>query len=242
MEIIIGRDSATSCLALLVDGQKMKDSTIVLPNCVSRLKPEEHTGHCRIKISEDVIRVTNLNSQNVTYIDGCEITGTSKKVDLHSIITLGFEQYRLNLKKLLKDIGYVSPVSIRHLKKVWDKYDRSLLRLQVEQQKSANNQKLQGLISQASVLCVIIPSVIPQVPIPPFIRVLLVIIALALGVYFYIKGNKTEESFIIKKRELDEWLHDEYVCPKCGYFFGFTPYDNLEYKDKCPHCNNPLST
>lgn len=104
------------------------------------------------------------------------------------------------------------------MKRVWERYDRALLKLQVEQQKAANQQKLQGLISQASVLCVIIPSVIPSIPIPGMIRVLLVIIALLLGVYFYIKGTKTDESFVIKKRELDERFKDDYVCPKCGYF------------------------
>lgn len=242
MEIIIGRDPKSDCLALLVDGKNLYDSSCTLPNSVSRLRVDEHTGHCRIGIKDGIIKILNLNEQNVTYVNGVEISGHSQKVDTHSIITLGCDQYRLNLKKLLKDIGYVKPVSIKHLRRVWEKYDRTNLRMQIDQQKSANQQKLQGLISQASVLCVIIPSVIPQVPIPAFVRVLLVVIALALGVYFYLKGNKTEESFVVKKRDLDEWLRDEYVCPECGYFFGVTPYENLEYKDKCPHCNTPLTT
>ena len=163
---------------------------------------------------------------------------------MHSIVELGADQYRINIKKLLKDIGYVQPVSIKHLKRVWERYDRTLLKLQVEQQKAANQQKLQGLISTASVLCAIIPSVIPSIPIPGMIRVLLVIGALALGIYLYIKGSKTEESFVMKKRELDERFKEDYVCPKCGYFFGYTPYDNLTYKKNCPNsdCNVPLVT
>ena len=93
-------------------------------------------------------------------------------------------------------------------------------------------------------LCVIIPSVIPSVPIPGIIRVLLVIVALSLGLFFYIKGTRTDESFVMKKREIDERFKDDYVCPKCGYFFGFTPYDSLRYKKNCPNpnCNNPLCT
>lgn len=200
-------------------------------------------GHCRILIKNDDIRIINLNSENVTYVDGEEIKH-SVKIDLHSIIELGMDQYRISLKKILKGIGYVPPISIKHLKRVWEKYDRALLKLQVEQQKAANQQKLQGLISQASVLCVIIPSVIPSIPIPGMLRVFLVICALGLGVYFYIRGTKTEESFIIKKRELDERFKEYYVCPKCGYFFGFTPYENLTYKKNCPNqnCNTPLSS
>ncbi len=243
MVIIIGRDEESSCLALLVDGKRGKDSKQLLPNSVSRLKPDERTGHCRLSIKGDVMKITNLNPQNVTYVDGEEIE-SSQKIDMHSIVELGADQYRINIKKLLKDIGYVQPVSIKHLKRVWERYDRTLLKLQVEQQKAANQQKLQGLISTASVLCAIIPSVIPSIPIPGMIRVLLVIGALALGIYLYIKGSKTEESFVMKKRELDERFKEDYVCPKCGYFFGYTPYDNLTYKKNCPNsdCNVPLVT
>lgn len=243
MEIIIGRDSNSNKLALLVDGKRGIDSSVILPLCVSRLKPEENLGHCCISIRKDNIRIINMNPQNVTYVDGEEIVD-SVKIDIHSIIELGVDQYRINIKKLLNKIGYIPPVSIKHLKRIWEKYDRAILKLQVEQQKAANQQKLQGLISQASVLCVIIPSVIPSIPIPGIVRVILVIGAMALGIYFYIKGTKTEESFVVKKREIDERFKDDYVCPKCGYFFGFTPYENLIYKKNCPNpdCNTPLIT
>ena len=240
MEIIIGRDPDTSCFAFLVDGKKAKDSTLTMPNSVSRLKADERTGHCRLSVKGDSMKITNLNPHNSTYVDGEEIV--SKTIDTHNIVELGADQYRINIKKLLKDIGYVPPVSIKHLKKVWERYDRALLKLQVEQQKSANQQKLQGLISQASVLCVIIPSVIPSIPIPGMVRVMLVVGALALGVYFYIKGNKIENSFVVKKRELDDEFRDDYVCPQCGYFFGFTSYDSLGYKPNCPGCNCRFST
>lgn len=243
MEIIIGRDSNSNKLALLVDGKRGIDSSVILPLCVSRLKPEENLGHCCISIRKDNIRIINMNPQNVTYVDGEEIVD-SVKIDIHSIIELGVDQYRINIKKLLNKIGYIPPVSIKHLKRIWEKYDRAILKLQVEQQKAANQQKLQGLISQASVLCVIIPSVIPSIPIPGIVRVILVIGAMALGIYFYIKGTKTEESFVVKKREIDERFKDDYVCPKCGYFFGFTPYENLTYKKNCPNpdSNTPLIT
>lgn len=243
MEIIIGRDSNSNKLALLVDGKRGIDSSVILPLCVSRLKPEENLGHCCISIRKDNIRIINMNPQNVTYVDGEEIVD-SVKIDIHSIIELGVDQYRINIKKLLNKIGYIPPVSIKHLKRIWEKYDRAILKLQVEQQKAANQQKLQGLISQASVLCVIIPSVIPSIPIPGIVRVILVIGAMALGIYFYIKGTKTEESFVVKKREIDERFKDDYICPKCGYFFGFTPYENLTYKKNCPNpdCNTPLIT
>lgn len=240
MEIIIGRDPDSNCLALMIDGKRAIDSTLILPNSVSRLKPEKKTGHCRLSIKGESMRISNLNPQNITYVDGEEIDN-SKKIDAHSIVELGADQYRVSIKRLLKKIGYVPPVSIKHLKRVWERYDHALLKLQIDQQKTANQQKLQGLISQASVLCALFSSFIP---IPIVIRVVLVMIALGLGLYFYLKGRNTDDSFVIKKRELDERFNDDYVCPKCGYFFGYTPYESLTYKKNCPNpnCNVPLTT
>lgn len=243
MEIIIGRDSDSSCLAFLIDGKYRQISSQILPNTVSRLKKEEKTGHCRLSIKGNIMCVSNLNPQNATYVDGEEIV-FSKIIDSYSIVELGADQYRISIKKLLKQIGYVPPVSITHLNRVWERYDSSLLRLQIEQQKAVNRQKLQGLISQASVLCVVIPSVIPSIPIPGFLRILFITGSLTLGVCFYIKGTRIDNSFVVKKRELDEWFKNTYVCPKCGFFFGFIPYDNLLYKKNCPNpdCKTPFIT
>lgn len=241
--ILIGRDEETSCLGMMIQGKWVKDTSCILPDSVSRLIHDENRAHCRLTIQDNVIKITNLNPKNVTYVDGKEIKKTTI-IDKHSIVELGVDQYRLRVNKLLKDIDYVPSVSIKHLKRVWDRYDRSLLKLQVQQQKAANQQKLQGIISQASILCVLIPSIIPSIPIPGVVRVILVAAALALGVYFYIKGSRTGDSFVIKKRELDERFKEDYVCPRCGYFFGFTSYENLEYKKNCPNpdCNALLTT
>lgn len=243
MEILIGRECESTALGFLVNGKHMKDTSYDVPNTVSRLKPDEKTAHCRIFINETSGKMTvvNLNPQNSTYVDGEEVE-TKTPISLHSVISMGADQFRLNLKKLLKSVGYEKPYSIKHLKKIWDKYDKTLLQLQIEQQKNANKQKLQGLLSQVSMLCVIIPSVLPSVPIPPILRVLLVVAALGVGVYFFIKGNKPDNSFVMKKRNLDEEFKEDYVCPRCGYFLGFTPYENLEYKDKCSHCGCKYTT
>ena len=92
MEIIIGRDPNTNHLAFLVDGKRGVDSSVTFPQSISRLRPNENMGHCRILIKNDDIRIINLNSENVTYVDGEEIKH-SVKIDLHSIIELGMDQY-----------------------------------------------------------------------------------------------------------------------------------------------------
>lgn len=233
MEILIGRDSEANALGLLVNGKYMIDSSCQVPNTVSRVKPNEGTAHCLIFINDTSghISITNLNPQNSTYVDGEEISGKTS-ISEHSIISMGGDLYRLNLKKLLKSIGYERPYSIKHLEKVWSKYDKSLLQLQIDQQKNANKQKLQGILSLLSTLCVIIPSNIPNA-----IRVICVAAALGVGIYFFVKGNKADNTFVMKKRNLDEAFREDYVCPKCGCFLGFTPYENFEHKSKCGHCN-----
>ena len=136
MEILIGRDADEDVLAMLVDGKRMKDSKQPVPNSVSRLKPDEYTAHCRIGIKGSKITITNLNPNNVTYVDGEPVK--SAVIDNTNIVCLGVDQFRLDVRYLLKKLGYVAPVSIKHLRKVWDRYDSQLLDMQVEQQRQAN--------------------------------------------------------------------------------------------------------
>jgi len=54
MEIIIGRDPNTNHLAFLVDGKRGVDSSVTFPQSISRLRPNENMGHCRILINTSV--------------------------------------------------------------------------------------------------------------------------------------------------------------------------------------------
>lgn len=238
MEILIGREEQSNKIGIMVEGKCLRlDVPYDVPNTVSRCKPQDKTAHCSLIIgTSGKMKLINLNPHNVTYVDGEEIE--TKTIDENSIIELGSEQYRISLKRILKAIGYERPYSIKHLKRIWERYDRDLLHLQLEQQKKQNQQRLQGILSQLSMLCVVIPSVIPSIPIPVFLRVVLIVAALGMGVYFYLKGNKVEQSFIIKKRELDDDFKENYVCPKCGRFLGFQPFDIICMQKNCsnPSC------
>lgn len=243
MEILLGREPEGTHLIAVVDGKPYRmDMGGPVPNSVSRYNPQNKTAHCRIIISTNGMRIENLNEMNVTYVNGEPVE--SSKISQSSVIELGDDQYRINLPKLLKLIGYQPTYSTKHLRRVWDRYDKTLLNLQMDEKKKQNQQKLQGIISQISMLCVIIPSVMPNVPIPSWLRCVLVVGALGLGIYFYVKGNKTDDSFIMKKRELDEQFREDYVCPnpKCHNFFGFTPYDTIRSKKKCSSCNCNLQS
>ena len=239
MELVIGRDPQGNQLIVVVDGHKpfRIDVGNSVPNSVSRYNPADGTAHCRIVISTNGMRLENLNEMNVTYVNGESVEAC--KISLSSVIELGGDQYRINLPHILKLIGYQPTFSIKHLRRVWERYDKAVLRLQLEDKKKQNQQKLQGIVSQVSMLCVIIPSVMPSFPIPSWLRAVLVIGALVMGIYFYLKGNQTDDSFIVKKRELDEKFREDYVCPnpKCRNFLGFVSYDTIKSKKKCGSCN-----
>ncbi|MCD8290207.1 MAG: FHA domain-containing protein [Prevotella sp.] len=235
IEILIGRDEKTSRLAIVYNGKGYIVDVQDVPLSVSRCKPKEKKGHCSLIIgTSGKMKIQNLVSENVTYVNGEAVD--VQNVDENSIVELGYDQYRISVKKILKVIGYERPYSIKHLKRVWEKYDKAMLKLQIEQQKKQNQQKLQGILSQLSMLCVIIPSVIPSIPIPVALRVVLVVGALGLGIYFYIKGGKVDDSFVMKKRELEENFRDDYVCPKCGSFMGNRPYEDIEGQKQCSKC------
>lgn len=240
MELLIGREADTNQLAVMADGKPFRiDVGASVPNTVSRCLPAEHTAHCRISVStEKGMRIENLNPRNATYVNGaivnsCRISGSSR-------IELGPDLFRIDLHKILKAVGYNPEYSIRHLKQIWDDYDQALLNLQLEQQKNQNRQRLQGILSQLSMLCVIIPAVIPAVKIPDALRVVLVLAAVCMAGYFFWKGSRPNETFVMKKRELDKQFKQLYVCPnpKCAHFLGFVPYDTLQYRKKCSDCGS----
>lgn len=44
-----------------------------------------------------------------------------------------------------------------------------------------------------------------------------------------------------KKEQLDEWLLENYVCPKCGHYFGKQPYSVIKTNTAaCPTCKAKL--
>lgn len=238
MELVIGREPQSNQLMIAVDGRPYRmDVGMNVPKSVSRYNQQNGSAHCRIIISTNGMRLENLNEMNVTYVNGEAVE--SCKISPTSVVELGEDQYRINLAKILQLVGYHPTYSVKHLRRVWERYDKALLRLQLEERKKQNQQKLQGILSQASMVIVIIPSVMPNIPIAMWLRAVLVMCALALGIYFYMKGNKTDDSFIIKKRELDEQFKQDYVCPnpKCKRFIGFNSYDSLKSKNKCNMCS-----
>ena len=252
--IFVGKEPGNGRLLVGIAGMSKTialGSVNSVPSCVSRLM--NGIGHCKIEVGYDgKLTVTNMKEQNVTFVNGAQIV--SKRIDQFSRVELGKDHYPIDVNMVLHaaekivsvaaSTGSVKPqperksYSIRHLKPIWNNYDQSIVALQIEQQQKGNQQRLTGILSQLGMLCVIIPSVLPQVPIPDFLRVLLVVDAIGMSVYLYFKGKKPEELFIVKKKKLDEDFEHNYVCPNpdCHHFLENRKYSLLLQDGQCRYC------
>ena len=89
-EILIGRAGGTQTLKVTVNG---KSTTLgAVPMSVSR-------EHCKVVRQDDGTAViTNLNSRNVTYVNGQAVV--SHEVTADDVVELGGDRYRLDLSML----------------------------------------------------------------------------------------------------------------------------------------------
>lgn len=234
MEIIIGREEGARRLHCVADGRTFNIGTAgSVPTSVSR-------QHCRLTISGGLMTIENLKVQNVTYVDGNQIF--SKAITANSRVQLGEERFSLPLQQIISlAMGKPSSApsqqaqaptfSLKPLASVWQEYDRRKLEIQDEAARSQNKQRLQGILSMLGVCIGLIPGM------DPIIRIIIVIAALGVAVYFFIKGriNATVQKQI---HDLDEEFAKKYKCPnpKCGRPFGPTPYRQIEFNKQCWAC------
>lgn len=232
MEIIIGREPVNNRLSLSVGSLK---TTIgehnSVPNSVSRT-------HCKICVDDaGTIIVTNLKEENVTWVNAHEIV--SKHIKDTDTVTLGNEQHPINVseviaaaKKLLADANKPSAYSLAPLEAVWDQYESDLLKMQIQQAKRANQQRLQGILSLCGTLCAFIEQL-------NVFRFVVLFLALVCAVFFFWQENRTGSLFAVKKNERDKRFQGDYVCPNpdCRSFKGNTPYVSLKNIKSCPVCS-----
>lgn len=248
INLLIGRDPDTNRLAVRTSkGQLMlfgKDGSV--PNSVSRFKADQNTAHAQLSINPmtQKMEIINLNPNNYTWVGKERVTSEPVELKWKSKVTLGGDYYKLNLTSILEKIGLKKPIDVRHLEAVWEHYDRELYQLQVEQQKKANQQRIQSLCSLLGMALMFGAQAI-DVPdhiasLVTGIRYSLIGVAFLLAVYFYMKGRNVNESFTMKKRKLDEWLKENYVCPDCGAPIAPSDFKQLGYK-KCINCLGKFS-
>ena len=234
MEIIIGREEGIRRLHVTADGKTLNLGSVGdVPLNVSR-------QHCRLTVqSNGAMSIQNLKDRNVTYVDGVAID--KAQITKDSRIELGPDRYSISVKDICSRLGIsLAPVfSLAPLKPLWDEYDSGRLRIQTEGQKSANTQRLQGLISAMGMLCIFMEML--QV-----FRVACFVVSALLSIWFFIKGKNVTEMMVVKLHDYDEQFRNKYVCPNpsCGRSFGIVRYKDLinNYPNGCPTCHCRYTT
>lgn len=243
MEIIIGREEGARRLHCVADGREFNVGQAgTVPTSVSR-------KHCKLTILGEKMTIENLREQNITYVDGNQIF--CKGLSANSTVQLGNEKYTIPLQQILQLATGNAPAastaqskpaasqqkpepptfSLKPMKGVWDEYDRRKLDIQEAAAKAANMSRLQGILSMCGMCVGFIPGI------DQTLRIVIVVAALLVAVYFFMKGMSSD-SVQKQLRDLDEEYAGKYKCPnpQCGKPFGSIPYRQIEYNKQCLAC------
>ena len=208
MEIIIGREEGARRLHCIIGGREFNIGQAgTVPLSVSR-------RHCKISVNGSNISIENIKAQNVTFVDGNQVV--SKGITSKSRVQLGEERFLVPLQQILQLAGVSAAngmdpqkeaptFSLKPMKAVWEEYDNRRMKIQNDAAKSANKQRLQGLFSMFGMCLGFIPGI------DPTIRIIIIVAALSIGIYFFIKGSVTATV----QQQLHD-LDDEYAR-KCNY-------------------------
>lgn len=194
--------------------------------------------HCWLTDNGDGSFTLENNSPQGTFVNGQQVIRT--RVTLDTNIRLG-PQVTVMVRDLvplpassnpiLNSASFVSSktVSIKPLELVWNAYDRKKLEIQEEAAQKANQQRIQGIFSMLGMA-------LGLLPIPVFFRIMCVLMALGLAIYFFLMG-KNSASVQRQLHDLDQEFAKKYRCPSCGYPFGNVPYTKIRFMKQCPSCN-----
>lgn len=220
MEIIIGRDAQTRQLNVVKDGVSKKfGQSGSVPMDVSRqhfsLSPAG-TGRWLIK---------NLNAQNVTFVNGVAVE--SKTISEGDKVEIGNSHYLFQWQAIQEP--KVETVDIRPLKKVWDKYEKENLELDIAERKFNAARSATGIITMLAIACSV---TLGHTPIYIALYVLAIGISVILTVQAYNKSTEVPQL----RKEIKKIFESNYKCPKCGHFMGYQGYDIMTQNDACPYC------
>ncbi len=250
--ILVGKDPVTGRLliSMKVDG-KLKAAPMgesgSVPDCVSRCKPAEGVGHCKIDIdAEGTMKITNLKERNITYVNGTEVI--SRKITPDSKIELGCDRYPVYISSIINTAKKMIPEpkpewNIYPLKAIYEKYHDDLIALQKEQKRQA---LVKGLYMPLSVLSglagVAMKALLGDEQESTAQMVSYVFYGLAAVVLFYGLYKSFSDKSIEKKEEITNRFYQDYVCsnPECNHFMGNQPYTVLRRTKVCPYCHCKL--
>lgn len=223
MELTIGRDAATSQLAVLAEGQQLK---LGVPGSVPQTVSRQH---CRLKVNVDgSMTIRSLKADNPTYINGMPVE--RKRIGKDDVVELGPDRYRLDLSAVRAMADKLTPkyMDIRPLRKIYEDYEQQTLDMTIADRKFNALRSATGLITM---IAIIMSLTVGHGP----VYITLYITAIVISGAFTIKAYRDSSNSPMKKKELEKSFQAKYRCSNCNHQYKMN-YDELSQYDACPFC------
>lgn len=230
----------------IIIGRKGTQRTPITDTTVSR-------EHCKLTINADGTYTLENLSINGTFVNGNSIIRTVVTPD--TILRLG-ANFSVAVRDLLPlQSANIKPrqaqqqnplqqfakpavdpnqeryeMEFRKLKSVYEKYTADKLAIQKEAGMTNFYRMLpMTLMAIVSLGAACIPGLGVLSPV-------IAVVGLGLLVFSLFKSYNGNRDNPEKLEALNKQFMIDYVCPKCGNFLGFIPYENLENKSTCNFC------
>lgn len=230
----------------IIIGRKGTQRTPITDTTVSR-------EHCKLTINADGTYTLENLSINGTFVNGNSIIRTVVTPD--TILRLG-ANFSVAVRDLLPlQSANIKPrqaqqqnplqqfakpavdpnqeryeMEFRKLKSVYEKYTADKLAIQKEAGMTNFYRMLpMTLMAIVSLGAACIPGLGALSPV-------IAVVGLGLLVFSLFKSYNGNRDNPEKLETLNKQFMIDYVCPKCGNFLGFIPYENLENKSTCNFC------
>lgn len=221
----------------MIIGRKGQQPVAITDLSVSR-------EHCKLTSNPDGTYTLENLSANGTFVNGKSIIRTV--VDKDAVIQLG-ASFTIAVKDLLpvvqqpaktpqSDKSTVDPnqceyeAKFRRLKAVYEKYSADKIAIQKEAGMNNFYRMLpMTLLSLVGLGAAAIPAL---GNVAPFIAV----VGIGLLIYSLVKSYNGSKDNPEKMEALNKQFMIDYVCPKCGNFLGYVPFEALKNKKVCSFC------
>jgi len=266
--ILIGKEPGQGRLLVAIVGGKTAVIGLPnsVPNSVSRCKVAESVAHAKIAVDQNGNMVlTNMKSQNVTYVNGSEIA--SKRILPTNTVELGKDRFNINLSVVIetaKKLVSITPggsggnggqggnsgnngngnttrkFNIKHLEAIYNDYHSKVIERQRKQKKL-------GIWASCSMFFTIGGSAFAALAnkmgmgetAQDYLWILPVVgfIVFFISMYMRIKDTSIEDADATNLE-----YTKRFVCPNpdCGKFLGNMPYELMktQYSMQCPYCKS----
>ena len=219
----------------IIVGRKGQQKVPITDMAVSR-------EHCKLTANPDGTFTLENLSGNGTFVDGKSIIRTIVTAD--TLITLG-ANYSIRVKDLLpvSSLNTQSATTDRkeedyqrkfqRLKGVYERYMEDKITLQ----KEANLKNFYRSLPSAIMTILFAVSLFGEEAsllsqVRPWIGIAMIFF-IGLTTFQVYNGQKELPA---KMEALNKQFMIDYVCPKCGNFLGFVPFETLQNKKQCSFC------